>query len=124
MRKWTETVKSWPAFDHKRLYHVCVKAIQKSPQGKSMLADLEFLEGPQKGRRLREALELPIRPEGRTADFFRACGREVNLKATLSPPDTVGSVIRVRLERNIMGQWQITDFEPFVKDTNHESNNS
>jgi len=120
MRKWIETVKPWPVFTRNRLYQVRVKAVRKSPQGKAILMDLEFLEGQQKGRSLSEKLELPIRLEGRSANYFYACGQQVKLEAKLSPKATIGSVIGVRLDQDSAGQWRVIDFEPITQEKNHE----
>ena len=122
MRKWTETVKPWPRLCSNRLYMVRVISVSKEEDGKSILLEVEFLEDQQKGRNLQDNLDLPIRQQGRTADFFRACGWEVKLQARLTPLDTVGCTISVQLEKDINDNWHITEFTPITQEQNDESN--
>ena len=123
MRQWTETIKPWPTLCRNRLYRIRVTAIRKSPQAKAIQLEGEFLDGQQNGRKLSETLELPIRPEGRTANYFRACGQEVKLQARVLPKATLGCVIGVRLEQDEDDRWQIIDFEPLQQEKNHEPTN-
>ena len=122
MRKWTEIVKPWPRLYSNRLYTVRVVSIGKQDDGKSMLLEVEFLKDQQKGRRLLDSLELPIRLQGLTANFFRACGQGVKLQARLSPMDTVGCTINVQLEKDTNDNWQIVKFKPITQEQNDESN--
>ena len=122
MRKWSETVKPWPKLYSNRLYTVRVVSVSKEDDGKSMLLEVEFLEDQQKGRKLQSKLDLPIRLQGRAANFFQVCGHEVKLQARLSPLDTVGCTISVQLEQDSNDNWHITEFKPITQEQNDESN--
>ena len=56
----------------------------------------QHLDHEQDGRMQEIVLALPIRPSGRTADFFRACGIDVEIDAEIVPQDVIGRRISIR----------------------------
>ncbi|MFC1764999.1 hypothetical protein ACFL6U_23380 [Planctomycetota bacterium] len=97
-RKWTEQVKPFPCLKTQKPYKTCVRQITKV--GKAAEIQLEFMEAPQKGRTMTIQLSLPIRPEGITASFFKACGLDTSPQSTIVPQDTLGSLITVTFEKD------------------------
>jgi len=96
MRKWTETVKPWPQLNPDTLYKLQVVGIKRISNPRAMEVEVEFTEQPQLGRRITIHLPLPIRPSGPTAEYFTSCHMQIESQATVSPRDTIGSVIAAR----------------------------
>lgn len=108
MRKWLETVKDWPKFKPGQYYLAEILKIKK--QCKQIQVSLRFLEEEMRERTLTIHLPLPIRPEGVTADYFRACGLAVSPLVPICPNDTLGSQIRIQLKPSDTG-WETQDFQ-------------
>ena len=98
MRKWTETIKPWSQLNSNTLYKLRVIDIKRINDPKAMEVDVEFTEQPQLGRRITFLLSLPIRPSGPTAEFFISCHMQIESQGTVSPQDTIGSIISVRFQ--------------------------
>lgn len=120
MRKWTETVKSFPQIQREHLYNLRVVDIRKNTLTKMMEVTLEFLESDQLERRITAHLSLPIRPDGLTAEYFRSCRMEVKPQVKISPRDTIGSELVARFEKAASGDWQPIHFEPVTQGEPHE----
>ena len=122
MRKWTETVKKFPPLQRERSYRVRVIDVRKDNEAKSMEVTLGFLISDQLGRRIATLLNLPIRPDGLTADYFRSCHMEVKPQAKISPRDTINCEILVRFEKAADGvDWQPIHFEPISQEEGEEN---
>jgi len=121
MRKWQETVQSFPRLQRERPYTLRVIDVRKDVETKAMEVTLEFLEPDQCGRQIRVPLSLPIRPDGLTADYFRSCHMEVKPQAKISPRDTINCEIVTRFEKAADGSnWQPIHFEPISKGEENE----
>lgn len=122
MRKWIEIIRPYPQLRREQPYRVRVVDIRKDFESKAIEVTLEFLESNQCGRRIRGALNLPIRPNGLTADYFRSCHMEVKPQAKISPRDTIGSEIVTRFEKAADGSnWQPIHFEPITQEEGEEN---
>ena len=121
MRKWTETVKSWPDLTENRFYKIRVRDIRKKKKQISII--LEFLEEDQLGRSHADNLELPIRPAGRTAEFFYACGQLIEPDKEILPKDTIRKELRVSFLRQENGsEFYAIQFKPIKTDKEFAKN--
>jgi len=121
MRKWTETVKSWPDLTENRFYKIRVRDIRKKK--KQIAIILEFLEEDQLGRSHADNLELPIRPAGRTADFFHACGQSVEPEKEILPKETISKEIMVSFLKQENGsEFYAIRFKPIKTDKEFAKN--
>ena len=64
MRKWSETVKPWPAFKADTWYQVVVMNMEKVKTPKAVAVTLRHCEREQEGRVEVMELSLPIRASG------------------------------------------------------------
>ena len=111
-RQWQLEVQPWDPLDGKRWYRTRVVSIARNSKPAGINSLLENLEGDQAGRR-HSIILPPPRPEGLTAEFFRACGMKVAAGVTLTPKDTVGTVIRGRFVSGADDDgYQASSFEP------------
>ena len=111
-RQWQLEIQPWDPLDGKRWYRARVVSIARNskPAGISVL--LEHLEEDQAGRR-HSIILPPPRPEGLTAEFFRACGMEVSAGKALTPKDATGAVIKCRfVPADIDDGYQASSFGP------------
>ena len=80
-----------------RDYHVRAAEVHANMKSQRLLLRLEHLDRDQEGRVDEVILPLPVRPHGRTASFFRACGMDVSVDAEINPAGALGRVIVLRL---------------------------
>lgn len=113
MRKWTETIKSWPQLSARRLYRMRVLDVRKATGDKGMEVVFEFQDEQQMGRKFDDILTLPIRPAGRTAEFFLASGQNITTDGSIAPRDAIGCEMGVRFKKSPDNdKWQAIHFEP------------
>lgn len=98
MRKWIEKIVPWPRLNRDTLYKLRVVNIKRINNPKAIEVNVEFTEQPQLGRRITFLLPLPIRPSGPNAEFFISCRMQIESQATISPQDTIGSIIAARFQ--------------------------
>jgi len=119
-RKWTLKIEPWPALAA-AFYRMKVLSISKSKSPHGLLIELEHLDKKHAGRRQSIVLPLPCRPGSLTARFLQATGFNVSIGQTITPADTVGATLKVRLEPMPDGHgYQATWFEPIKKESEDE----
>ena len=78
----------------KRWYSARVREVRK-PRGKKQLdVTLECTHPDCDGHRCAVRLPLPVRTHGLAAEFFKACGLNVNVGQSIAPGDAVGRIVR------------------------------
>ena len=113
MRKWIEIIRPYPSFQKNKPYRVRVADIKKNTDTGTLEVSLQFQDKYQAGRKIQIPLNLPIRPDGHTADFFRACGITVETNSKISPPDVIGCEINIVFGQvDVDNNWQSIHFEP------------
>ena len=106
-RRWTEKVVPYPTHKRDARYLMRVEAIRKVRSGHAHFAlRLVHLDIEQEGRVVETELPVPIRPAGRTAQFFTACGIPVAIGAEVQPRAAVGCIVLV-----VFRDEQIMSFE-------------
>ena len=80
-------------------YLARVEDVRANLKTSKLLVRLEHLNAEQDGRVQEVVLSLPIRPDGRSASFFRACGMELQIDQEIAPKDVVGKRVIVRFVR-------------------------
>ena len=115
-RPWEITVAPQEPYVQGRFYRLRVTDIAKSSKPQGLAVDLQHLDLDQQGRLVRVIL-LPPRPEGLTADYFRACGMDVRAGETLRPRDTRGMEITATFSQGPDDSWEISDFAPAKEHT-------
>lgn len=93
-RKWRETVQPWPGLDPTTWYPLRVTTITKVCDPPGMRVHLAFMDAEHAGRVHEIFLPLPIKPCGRTRDYFHACHQDTAVGASVVPEATVGSVLQ------------------------------
>ena len=94
-RHWQLEIQPWDPLDAKRWCRTRVVSVRRNAKPTGISVELENLESDQAGRRHSLIMPMP-RPEGLTAEFFRACGMEVAAGKTLTPKEAIGTVVKVR----------------------------
>ncbi|MDI6451606.1 hypothetical protein [Anaerobaca lacustris] len=115
-RPWELEVKPHPPYVAGRCYRVRVLAVSKSRKAQGLAVELEHQDEDQQGRRVHVDLPAP-RPEGLAADFFVACGQQVQVGATLRPKDCEGKVITACFAPDAGETWQVSNFKPLQEQT-------
>ena len=121
MRQGQEVVKSWPALKSHQLYRVRIFNIEKLDEEREIQVTLEFLEKQMQGRHLDIRMSLPIRSDGVTADYFRACGIQVVPNMRITPRETIGKTLHVRFERTADDNYQVIYFEAICQEVTHDA---
>ena len=115
-RAWEVIVEPYPEMDAERDYLVSVLAIKKSKAPRGISVVLEHVDGEQVGRKHSIILPLPIRPDGITGDFFRACGMAVAVGGRLTPRDAIGVAVNARfIHADPEEDCRVVAFSPAVK---------
>ena len=114
MKRWTEIVRSFPKLIAGKSYRTRVHSIKKRPRRIEVI--LEFLDSPQRERRVTINLSRPIRPDGITAEFFGACNITVSPEARITPRSTINCELLVTFcESTADSSWQPKSFKPVSK---------
>lgn len=111
MRKWTETVKPWPALAARHFYEAQVVNIRKT--NKQIEVTVRLLQEPMLGRIVSFLLPLPIRPAGITADFLGACDIPVTSGAQIRPRETMGKKLLIQFNEST-GAIMARSFKPYI----------
>ena len=110
-RKWTIKVKPYPPYVPGRYYTLRVTSVSKGPESGAVAVELEHVETDQQGRHV-SVLLPPPHPDGLTANFFAACGQNVEIDRTLLPEDCQGKILTACFAPDSHGSWHISDFAP------------
>jgi hypothetical protein len=65
-------------------------------------------------------LSLPVRPHGRTAQFFQACGCRTEVGAEIRPNDVVDRTIKIMLGDQPGGSLDVVAFKRGEQGNGHE----
>ena len=76
-------------------HRALVLGAKANNKAKELRIELRHLDHEQEGRVQKVILPLPVRPNGTTAEFFRAVGVDVAIAAEIRPDDAVGRVVLV-----------------------------
>lgn len=109
-------VEEYPPFRRDHEYLVQVHRVRASGKTQQLRVTLVHRDHEQDGREQELELPLPIRPAGRTAQFFRACGVDVCAGAEVDPVAVRGSFIHVRFEQTELNGQLVPSFRPVVKE--------
>jgi hypothetical protein len=118
-RLWTIVVSAWSRLVEDRPYDVRVIDVRRNAKPDGVLVTLEHLEEP--GRRNTVLLRLPCRPDGPTAEFFRACGQEVEPDTRLRPRDCIGQIIAAHFRALPNDEYEAYHFEAMQKDDSDDN---
>ena len=100
-RKWQEIVKPFDPLKENHPYLVRITRICKDPNVKAMCVTLEHIgDDIQAGRIHQISLPLPIRPEGLTANFFRATGIQLEVGYKITPTVVIGKTTYARFSQS------------------------
>ena len=114
-------VVSHPAYVAGCLYRLRIREIRIDRRRGVLGVTLEHLGEDQEGRVQQVMLPLPVRPAGRAAAFFRACGMEVSIDANIVPEDALGKVIAAQFEPlDGPDDWRPDSFFPVDKEAGNE----
>jgi len=118
-REWMETVLENPKPQRRRVYLVEVKDVRKNKEPHGVFVELVFLDWDQFGCMHSEVLPLPIRNDGITALFLRACGLEIKAGCKVNPKKVIGTKLGARFTiKSECTKWTIIGFER--TEENHE----
>jgi hypothetical protein len=95
MRTQKLTVSDYPEFALGKSHRALVLGAKANNKAKELRIELRHLDHEQEGRVQKVILPLPVRPNGTTAEFFRAVGVDVAIAAEIRPDDAVGRVVLV-----------------------------
>jgi hypothetical protein len=112
-RKWEETVKPFEPLKENHRYLLQVSGVSKCSKAAICLT-LEHVAGhSQAGRVHTLTLPLPIRPDGLTAEFFRAVGIQVQVDTKVAPKDAFGRQVYVKFSlAEGQNEPKVVTFEP------------
>lgn len=85
-------------------YLVRVADVKANHKTKRLQVHLEHRNPEQDGRPQEVVLPLPVRPNGQSAAFFRACGIDVQIDQEIDPDRAVGKQVMVRFEQGTDGR--------------------
>lgn len=105
-------VEAWPRLRTSTDYPVKVTSLAWGENDAFLAAVLTHLAEEQGGRTVKVNLSLPVRPEGRTAGFFRAAKLEVAVGSLLDPADAEGAIVLVRFDVGPDGNGDVAEFLP------------
>lgn len=94
-------------------YKVGVVTAEVLKRKKWVEVTLRHGKGEHEGRCHVVQLALPIRPNGITAEFFRACGFEVSEGTTVRPSEVVGRTLEVKFQIDLTGMAVVSSFRGF-----------
>jgi hypothetical protein len=115
-RSYEIEVEPYPDYTPDRYYVLRVTSISRSKKPRGLTVELEHLDQDQDGRKV-EVFLGPLRPDGRTASFFRACGQEICIGTKARPEECQGKVISARFARDLGETWQVSNFKPIKEQT-------
>ena len=115
-RKETLTVADFPPIRPGRRYPVLVFHIERKGHPFGLAVRLRHLDPDQDGREEVVELTLPVRPSGRTASFFAACGEQIAAGRKIAIAEAIGKVIYVTFG-SLHGAMTIDTLES--KETDH-----
>ena len=106
-RKRRLKVVGYPDFVEGRTYRMRVQRVCLEQGGAGLAVACEHLAEEQQGRNQDLRFPLPVRPYGRTAAFFRACGMEVSVDVDIVYEDAADKIIDARFEPTPgLGDWE------------------
>jgi hypothetical protein len=112
MRSFDLIVEDFPPRKADRSYRCAVLRVSKSKSPVGLLVVLEDRDADHLGQRTQVLLPVPVRPEGTTADFLRACGSEVAVGRSINPRSAVGVMVGVKFGPSSAGAMVPIAFEP------------
>lgn len=89
-------VVDFPAYRTGTVYSTRIQAVRQNRQSGCLCVELVHLASEQAGRHIEVPLSLPVRPQGPTSDFLRACGIDVQIGVEIDPQQLVGRTVGVR----------------------------
>ena len=101
-----------------------IRVIEVKSKRKTLMVRFCHVSEEQQGREHAQSFPLPVRPSGLTADLFRACGKEVNIGATLKPRELIGKCVNVKFRPSSDGVLEICSIDPISKEKNNEPSES
>ena len=102
-------------------YVVRVLGLSRAPKSRDVRVTLEHVRGPRKGHVRDTVLSLPVRPRGRTAEFFQACGCSTEVGEEILQRDVVGRTIEMILEQAPDGSLDVAGFRPLKGGDTHDA---
>jgi len=115
-RPWEVEVEPFLEYVPRRYYKVRVTEVDKNRKPRGVLVTLTHIENDQQGRKTQLVLWLPPRPEGLTANFFRACGMAIYVGSRFKPEDCAGKTISASFAQDPDDKWHVVDFAPVTQE--------
>ena len=115
-RKVVVKVEDYAPLQPGQAYRLIVFHIERKARGQCIEAALRNVEPEHDGRVHRVVLPLPVRPAGRSAEFFRAVGQEVAVDKSIALRDAVGKAVLGFFGPSANGDLEIMSFRPVSKE--------